>query len=73
MPKYIPYYDENTGLKRGVMPNHKDICARQQLMKEIGFIVDAEIWIKDYGYVPVYVFARELSHAECQVLCLTKI
>lgn len=68
--KYLPHYDENTAIKAGEIPLPKEIFARHQLMREIGFVSGEEVWKKGYGYVPVYIFNRALTKTEMQVLCL---
>jgi len=68
--KYLPHYDDKTSIRFGELPLPKEIFARQELMREIGFTAGEEVWKKGYGYVPIYYFVRELTKDEQNLLCL---
>jgi len=72
MPLYASHYTKSTPLKKGELPDHKDIIARSQLLRETGLKLAEEVWVKDVGYTMTYEADKKLSDAEEEILCLRK-
>lgn len=67
---YASHYTELTPLKKGELPDHKDIIARSQLLREAGLHAREEIWVKDVGYTLTYEGTKKLTPAEEEILCV---
>jgi len=63
MPFYIPHYSDSTYVKRGE-PMPQDMPARQQLLQELGMLVESEVWRANKGWVPRYSLRRKLTQDE---------